>query len=177
LDQGIVSLGGDNGSATRLLKCDSGQSTLAPNAGTEQNGIANDIMSLGHPDNWQRHFLNIVTETQFDIKNTYFVSEKIYKPIIGMRPFLVYANDGALSWLSEHGFEPYTKDFQDISDLDLSNPYNIPNFLFTLCQQDSQYWQAKYLALRDKIMYNKTHFTEYVKQQKLIVKKGIQCQI
>jgi hypothetical protein len=176
VDQGIVSLGGDNGPATRLLKYDSGQSNLAPNAGTEQNGIANDIMSLGYPDNWQRHFLNIVTETQFDIEKTYFVSEKIYKPIIGSRPFLVYAN-GADCWLTERGFESYTKDFQDISDLDLSNPHNIPNFLSTLCRQDSQYWQAKYIALKDKIVYNKTHFTEYVKQQKLIVKKGIKCQI
>jgi hypothetical protein len=176
VDQGIVSLGGDNGPATRLLKCDSGQSNLAPNAGTEQNGIANDIMSLGHPDNWQRHFLNVVTETQFDIKQTCFVSEKIYKPIIGCRPFLVYAV-GADRWLIEHGFESYTKDFQDISDLDLSDAHNIPNFLSTLCQQDSQYWQSKYVALKDKIMYNKTHFTEYVKQQKLIVEKGIQCQI
>jgi hypothetical protein len=176
IDQGIVSLGGDNGSATRLLKCDLGQSNLAPNAGTEQNGISNDIMSLGHPNNWQRHFLNIVTETQFDIKKTYFVSEKIYKPIIGMRPFLVYAI-GADSWLTERGFELYTTDFQDISDLDLSDPYNLPNFLSTLCQQDSQYWQAKYVALKDKIVYNKTQFTEYVKQQKLIVEKGIQCQI
>ena len=176
VDQGIVSLGGDNGPATRLLNCDSGQSKLAPNAGTEQNGIANDIMSLGHSDNWQRHFLNIVTETQFDIEKTYFVSEKIYKPIVGCRPFLVYAV-GADSWLTERGFESYTKDFVDITDLDLSNPHNIPNFLSTLCQQDSQYWQAKYLALKDKIMYNKTHFAEYVKQQKLIVEKGIQCQI
>jgi hypothetical protein len=177
VDQGIVSLGGDNGSATRLLKYDLGQSNLAPNAGTGQNGIANDIMSLGHPDNWQRHFLNIVTETQFDIKKTYFVSEKIYKPMMGMRPFLVYASDGAVSWLTEHGFEPYTKDFQDISDLDLSDPCNIPNFLSALCQQDSHYWQAKYVALKDKIMYNKIHFTESVKQQKLIVEQGIQCQI
>jgi hypothetical protein len=177
VDHGIVSLGGDNGPATRLLKCDSGQSNLAPNAGIGQNGIANDIMSLGHPDNWQRYFLNIVTETQFDIKKTYFVSEKIYKPIIGMKPFLVYANDGAVSWLTNRGFEVYTKDFTDITDLDLSLPHNVAPFLETLCAQTSTYWQAKYLALKDKIMYNKIHFTEYVKQQKLIVEKGIQCQI
>jgi hypothetical protein len=176
VDQGIVSMGGNNSLAERTLLIDNGGSNLAPNAGCEQNGIPNDIMSLGHPTNWARCFLNIVTETQFDIAGTYFVSEKIYKPIIGCRPFLVYAI-GADGWLTERGFKSYTKDFQDISDLDLSNPHNIPNFLSTLCQQDSQYWQAKYVALNDKIMYNKTHFTEYVKQQKLIVKKGIECQI
>jgi len=177
LDQGIVSLGGDDAPAVRLLENDAGQSDLAPNGGPNQNGIANDIMSLGHSDNWQRHFLNVVTETQFDIKNTCFVSEKIYKPIIGMRPFLVYASDGAVSWLDNCGFESYVKDFQDISDLELSRPENIAPFLEILCAQSSVYWQSKYLALKDKIMYNKTHFTEYVKQQKLIVEKGMQCQI
>jgi hypothetical protein len=176
VDQGIVSMGGNNASAQRTLLLDAGECDLAPNAGRDQNGIANDIMSLGHPSNWSRCFLNVVTETQFDIAETYFVSEKIYKPIIGCRPFLVYAT-GADEWLTARGFESYARDFQDITDLDLTNPYNIATFLVTLCEQKSGYWQAKYLALKDKIVYNKTHFTEYVKQQKLIVKKGIQCQI
>jgi hypothetical protein len=134
-------------------------------------------MSLGHRDNWQRHFINIVTETQFDIQQTNFVSEKIYKPIVGMRPFLVYANDGAVAWLTERKFQPYVNDFADITDLDLSHPHNMAPFLKILCDQSLTYWQAKYLALKDKIMYNKIHFTEYVKQQNLIVEKGIQCQI
>lgn len=177
VDRGIVSMGRDNGSAQRVLDIDAGQSQLAPNSGIEQHGIANDIMSLGHPDNWARHFINIVTETQFDIKKTYFVSEKIYKPIIGCRPFLVYASDGAVDWLTERKFQTYVNDFSDITDLDLSRSHNVAPFLKILCAQTPAYWQAKYLALKDKIMYNKTHFAEYVQQQKLIVEKGIQCQI
>jgi hypothetical protein len=176
VNQGIVSMGGNNSPPQRILEVDAGQSDLAPNAGKEQTGIANDIMSLGHPDNWTRCFLNVVTETQFDIASTCFVSEKIYKPILGCRPFLVYAI-GANTWLTDRGFESYAKDFQDLSDLDLEDPFNTAEFLVTLCKQNSKYWQAKYLALKDKIMYNKTHFTDYVKQQKLIVEKGIQCQI
>jgi hypothetical protein len=176
VDQGIVSMGGDNSPAQRILHIDAGYSDLAPNSGISQNGIANDIMSLGHPANWGRCFLNIVTETQFDIGATHFVSEKIYKPIVGCRPFLIYAT-GADAWLTERGFKTYTTDFQDISDLDLSNPYNTAEFLAILCKQDSKYWRAKYLALKDKIVYNKKHFAEYVKQQKLIVEKGIPCQI
>jgi hypothetical protein len=169
-------MGGDNAPAQRTLLLDAGESDLAPNADRTQNGIANDIMSLGHHHNWSRCFLNVVTETQFNIAETYFVSEKIYKPIIGCRPFLVYAI-GANTWLTARGFESYTNDFQDITNLDLTNPHNIPNFLSTLCQQDFQYWQAKFVALKDKIMYNKTHFAKYVQQQKLIIKQGIQCQI
>jgi hypothetical protein len=159
------------------LDQDAGTCTLAPNSGIEQNGIANDIMSLGHPTNWQRCFLNVVTETQFDIKQTYFVSEKIYKPIIGHRPFLVYATDGAVSWLTERGFENYTQDFQDISNLDLSQPENIAPFLTTLCAQPRTYWQMKFVALRDKIVYNNNNFYKYVKSIDNQISKGIQCQI
>lgn len=173
VNQGIVSMGGDNAPAVRLLDQDQGQCNLAPNAGPEQNGINNDIMSLGHPLNWQRHFVNIVTETQFDIKKTYFVSEKIYKPILGCRPFLVYASDGAVTWLTERGFEPYTTDFADITDLDLADPNNVAMFLKILCQQGANYWQAKYLALQSKIKYNNNNFYTYIDQ----IKKGIACQI
>jgi len=176
LDHGIVSMGGDNAPAQRTLLLDAGQSDLAPNAGPDQNGIANDIMSLGHPTNWHRCFLNVVTETQFDIAETYFVSEKIYKPIIGCRPFLVYAN-GADAWLKERGFETYTKDFEDITNLDLSNPYNIAAFLTVLCEQSPSYWQSKCLALKDKIMYNSINFEKYVMSIKTQITKGIQCQI
>ena len=177
VDYGIVSMGGDNTPPERLLERDAGACDLAPNAGTDQNGIANDIMSLGYPGNWQRCFLNVVTETQFDIQKTYFVSEKIYKPILGYRPFLVYASDGAVSWLTERGFENYTKDFRDISDLDLTSPENIAPFLATLCYQPRQYWQAKFVALKDKIVYNNNNFYKYVTLINNQIAKGIQCQI
>ena len=170
---GIVSMGGDNSPALKTLELDQGECDLAPNACREQNGIAKDIMSLGHPSNWCRHFINIVTETQYDINKTYFVSEKIYKPILGSKPFLVYASDGGVEWLTTRGFETYTKDFTDITDLDLANPAHMPDFLAILCQQSQQYWQSKYVALQDKIKYNNNNFYTYIDK----IKKGLQCQI
>jgi len=178
LDLGLVSMGSNNQNLpTRVLPTDCGISELAPNAGIDQHGIANDIVSLGHPENWQRHFLNIVTETVYDIKQNYFVSEKIYKPIIGQRPFLVYSSDMAKSWLAQHGFLDYCDDFSDISDLDLKQPENIALFLQQLCAQDNKYFQHKMLALQDKILYNLHSFQHYVRQQHIKIKQGIQCQI
>ena len=177
LDLGLVSMGSDIGPAVRTLPTDRAHDNLAPNAAVLHYGVPNDIVSIGHLSNWHRCFLNIVTETVFDINRNGFVSEKIYKPIVGCRPFLVYDPDGATEWLTTRWFEVYTKDFSDVTDLDLSLSHNIAPFLKTLCAQTATYWQAKYVALKHKIMYNKTHFTEYVKQQKLIVEKGIQCQI
>ena len=173
---GIVSMGGQ-GTATRSLDVDREHDDLAPNADRTQYGIPNDIVSLGHMQNWQRHLLNIVTETFYDINQTGFVSEKIYKPIVGCRPFLVYDPDGGTKWLQDRGFEPYVMDFQDITDVDLSLPGHMPSFLSVLCEQTPQYWQAKYLALQEKILYNKQHFDDYVKSQRQLIKKGIPCQV
>jgi hypothetical protein len=150
---------------------------LAPNAAAAHYGIPNDIVSLGHMQNWQRHLVNVVTETFFNINQTGFVSEKIYKPIVGCRPFLVYDPDGGTRWLRDRGFEPYTNNFQDISDLDLAEPHNLPEFLKVLCEQTPAYWQKKFVDLQEKILYNKDHFADYVKQQQSIVEKGIPCPI
>jgi hypothetical protein len=70
-----------------------------------------------------------------------------------------------------------TQDFQDISDLDLVEPHNLPEFLKVLCEQTPAYWQKKFVDLQEKILYNKAHFADYVKQQQSIVKKGIPCPI
>lgn len=174
---GIVSMGGANGQAEVLLEVDREHDELAPNPGPEHYGPPNDIVSLGHIKNWQRHLVNIVTETGYDINQTGFVSEKIYKPIVGCRPFLVYDPDGGKRWLQDKGFEPYVQDFTDITDLDLTNPDNIADFLSVLCAQTPEYWQTKYLALQEKILYNKHHFTDYVHGQWKKIKQGIPCQV
>ncbi|MFZ4600235.1 MAG: hypothetical protein ACOYNN_16470 [Terrimicrobiaceae bacterium] len=176
LQHGIVSMGGE-GAAIRPLDIDREHDDLAPNADRKQYGIPNDIVSLGHMQNWQRHFLNIVTETFYDINQTGFVSEKIYKPIVGCRPFLLYDPDGGTRWLRDRGFEPYVSDFQDITAADLSEPTHLPGFLSVLCEQTPEYWQAKYLALQEKILYNKQHFADYVKSQRQLIEKGIPCQV
>jgi hypothetical protein len=176
VNQGIVSMGGD-GQAVVALAQDRDHDTLAPNATRDHYGIPNDIVSLGHQGNWQRHLLNVVTETFYDINRSGFVSEKIYKPIVGCRPFLVYDPDGGTQWLRDRGFESYTNDFRDISDLDLAEPHNIPQFLKVLCEQTPTYWQKKFVDLQEKILYNKAHFADYVRQQQSIVEKGIPCLI
>jgi hypothetical protein len=161
LNHGLVSFGGDNGPAVRTLQEDIPILELAPNSDLQQNGIINDISSLGNIRNWQSCFVNIVTETIYGIDQHYFISEKTYKPIVGLRPFLVYDVNGGTNWLTSRGFEVYTKDFTDITDLNLANGENIPEFLKILCNQPLQYWQHKFASLRDKLLHNRNHFEYY----------------
>lgn len=175
---GLVSMGGDNKNPVQqLLMQDCGGTDLAPNSDSSDHGIVNDIMSLGHPDNWNRHFLNIVTETSWNIDQKRFVSEKIFKPMLGLRPFLVYDVNGAREWLSQRGFQDYTGDFQDITDLDPGNPDQLPDFVSILCQQPKAWFGHKLVALQEKIIYNCRQFEIYIAQQKNIIQQGIKCQI
>lgn len=167
LDRGFVSMGGTP--PLRLLENDSEGQEIAPNGGTEQFGITNDIVSLGNLSNWQRHFVNIVTETIWDIEPSNFLSEKTFKPILGLRPFLIYAPNGGIDCLTSRGFEHYINDFTDITDADLREPYNIPVFLKELCAQPSNYWQMKFAQLKEKMLYNQQRFKEYAAQQKNIL--------
>lgn len=171
--QGIVSMGG-----TQLLDNDIVQgSRLAPNPGADQYGIVNDIMSLGPTANWHRCFLNIVTETVYDVDREWFVSEKIYKPVTGNRPFLVYAPNGAKSWLDHIGLQHYMDDFGDITDLDLEQPVNLPRFLKQLSAQPKSYFQKKYLDLQHKMLYNKHMLAQHVTATQFKITQGIQCPV
>jgi hypothetical protein len=178
LDRGIVSMGSDGESPARRVITESVvTNTLAPNGHAQHHGIVNDIVSLGDPSNWRRCFLNVVTETVFDVSKCHFVSEKIFKPMLGHRPFLVYATDGAVSWLDQHGFQDFTQDFKDISDLDLKCAENMVPFLEILVAQPRSYVEYKIVDLQDKISYNYHRFREFVKEQQTKIQKGIACQI
>ena len=174
LEHGLVSFGSNTGVAVRTLPDDQGGCDLAPNGGTKQNGIANDLVSLGNIKNWNRCLINIVTETVFDIKLHHFVSEKIYKPILGMRPFLVYATDGAVDWLESRGFQTFVRDFRDITDLDLANPDNISLFLDALSKQSQDYLQTKYQELLPKVQHNVENFHRHCQLQLDKVERGIE---
>jgi len=177
IQKGLVSMGSNSGEAIQRLPTDTTHDNLAPNATADHYGVPNDIVSLGHLSNWRSHFLNIVTETFYDINKSGFVSEKIYKPIVGCRPFLVYDPDGACRWLRDRAFEPYVDDFSDISDLDLTIPNNIAPFLSALCEQSLSYYQKKFVDLREKILYNKEQFTRHIDLQNRILQQGISCPI
>lgn len=167
LDQGFVSMGGNP--PIRLLETDTTGQKIAPNPGREQYGIENDVVSLGHINNWQRHFLNIVTETIWDCEPSNFVSEKTFKPVLGLRPFLIYAPNGAIQCLKSRGLEPYVNDFNDITDADLTQPYNIAVLLGELCKQPKDYWQMKFRSLESKILHNFNQYKKHVAQQKNIL--------
>ena len=73
--------------------------------------IPNDVYTLGDISTWQGAYLNIVTETTFN-NDDFFISEKTWKPVIGLRPFFVYGQPKLRQYLKDQGFDT----FEDIID-------------------------------------------------------------
>jgi hypothetical protein len=84
-----------------------------------------------------------------------------------LRPFLIYAPNGGVECLRSRGLEPYVNDFRDITSADLTEPYNIPVFLKELCKQPQTYWQMKFIALKEKMLYNQQRFKDYAREQRV----------
>ena len=69
------------------------------------NEFPNDIYSLGNPVEWNRFLINVIAETT---KHTnVFLSEKTWKPIIGLRPFLILGDDSLYNHLQGFGFDTF----------------------------------------------------------------------
>ena len=73
-------------------------------------------------------YFNILTETSYNYENTIignniFPTEKIYRAIFGMQPFIVVSNVGYLKHLSSMGFETFPEFFDESYD-EIENPWN-----------------------------------------------------
>lgn len=69
-------------------------------------------------------FLNIVTETLFDIDSIFF-SEKTYKPIYLCQPFIIFGNPYSLKKLKELGYKTFDKWWDESYDeeFDINNRF------------------------------------------------------
>lgn len=78
---------------------------IDPYEAENSNDIVNDIFSLGDPVIWNQFFINVVTESCKH--SNVFLSEKSWKPIIGLRPFLILGDDNLYNQLHQAGFDTF----------------------------------------------------------------------
>jgi hypothetical protein len=116
--------------------------------------VVNDIWSLGNIDIWNRSFLIIVSETKQNTYSSVFLSEKSYKPIIGMRPFLSYGHPKLSERLKSLGFETFDDDFG--YKISPSHDENSTQLRDIISQLDSL--DKLYVKLLPKILHNRNHF-------------------
>tara|TARA_B110000503_G_C7132261_1_gene407308 strand:+ start:956 stop:1963 length:1008 start_codon:yes stop_codon:yes gene_type:complete len=131
-------------------------------------GIPHDIHSLGRMDIWQNHFLTVVSETEFLPWDNMFISEKTWKPILGLRPFVLNGQTKIYKYLRDNGFKTFNHYFNGIELEDIPE-YEVHDSIISV---------IKYLATLDKteiltmynnmlpeLVHNRNRFFEFAKEQ------------
>jgi hypothetical protein len=135
-------------------------------------GIPNDIYSLGQLEIWNKSFINVVSETQYEYSTNIFLSEKIFKPIIGLRPFVINGSPGIYRILKKAGFDC----FEDLFPVDLLSDENFNNgwkfnnhkhIIESLAKFKDMNLLEIYNQLRPRLLYNQKLFYEYASNQSI----------
>lgn len=104
---GYVTLGGDpaNNIPPLVLSKDITNVYGDKTVGNNIEGITNDISSLGNLEYWDDHLINIVTETT--VNTDTFITEKTWKPILGLKPFMILGDPKIYHYLKQYGIDTF----------------------------------------------------------------------
>lgn len=139
------------------------------NLHTDFGGIPYDLCSLGRLDLWQQHFLNIVSETVYYPWDTTFVTEKTWKPIVGLRPFVINGQTQIYQWLRDHGFRTFNQYWEHIP-VETATELNIHDAIVQVAefvqQQTPTQLSAIYTSMLPDLLHNRNRFAEFAAEQK-----------
>lgn len=129
-------------------------------------GIPHDIHSLGNMDIWQTHFLNIVGETEYNNWDPLFVTEKTWKPIIGLRPFIINGQPKIYKWLRHHGFRTFNHYFCAGLEDEETMHSAIIQTLLELKQKPADEIVQLYNRMLPDLLHNRGRFFEFAHKEK-----------
>jgi hypothetical protein len=134
----------------------------------DEYGIPHDIHSLGKLDLWQHHFLTVVGETEFWPWDNMFISEKTWKPIVGLRPFVINGQTTIYKYLRDNGFKTFNHYFNGI-ELENIPEYcvhtsiiQVIEYLKSLNQQEIM---TMYQTMLPDLIHNRERFFKFSQEQ------------
>ena len=134
--------------------------------GPDEFGIPHDVLTLHRMDHWQQHFLYIIGATEFNVWDDVFVSETQFKPMLGLRPFLINGNVRTYQWLENNGFKTFNQYFKGIDFMDATQ---VHESLGQAIQQLSQLSKTDILDLYNQmlpdLLHNRARFFEFAAEQ------------
>jgi hypothetical protein len=132
-------------------------------------GIPHDIHSLGNMELWQNHFLTVVSETEFCPWDNMFISEKTWKPILGLRPFIINGQTKIYKYLRSRGFKTFNHYFSEI-ELENLKEFEVHDSLVSAIKQlsllDKKEIHAMYQDMLPDLQHNQLRFFEFAKEQR-----------
>jgi len=113
-------------------------------------------------------YIHVCTETNFYSPGIYF-SEKTWKPILNLQPFINVNYQGALKHLQDMGFETFhpfiNENYDKILDPKrrIAFIYNEIKRINSLPKEEIHEW---YYSIQDKLLYNQNHALAHRKENK-----------
>jgi len=129
-------------------------------------GVPNDLETIGRLDLWQNHFLNIVSETEFDEWRPVFMTEKIWKPMIGLRPFHVHGNPRSYQWLRDRGFRTFNHYWKHLPVETIGQHHALMDVINHLVDMPQSEIEQMYLDMLPDLRYNKLRLREFCVEQR-----------
>lgn len=106
-------------------------------------------------------YLHITSETSFQANHTPFLSEKTFRPILNLQPFLYFGNYKGLEEIRRLGFQTFPQHIDESYDLE-EDPRKRFQMLekewtrfMTMSKQELHDW---YYSMTDILLYNQAHF-------------------
>lgn len=130
--------------------------------------IPNDTYTVGNLDWWRTSILAVISETTWDM-DCYW-TEKTFKAIIGLRPFLVNVTKSKYLWLKSQGFDIF-EDCWPHSPLDSQfarqsrSIYANIQWLANMTERQQLDW---YHSLRPRLEQNRQHLVDWAEQQRQV---------
>jgi hypothetical protein len=111
--------------------------------------------------------VNVVSETEFDNHKPRFVTEKMWKPILGLRPFLIHGQTQTYQWLRNHGFKTFNHIWQHI-DVEGSPDVHgsTVEVLKWLSQKSSQQLMSIFEQILPDLRHNQNRYYQFAQEQK-----------
>ena len=109
---------------------------------------------------WQSSFFHIVTETVFYYDKLH-LTEKIFKPIVARRPFILCASPGNLAYLKRYGFKTFDRWIDESYDVESDNDLRIKKIVAEvkrITDMSPGDKEKMYNDMSEVLEYNFNHF-------------------
>ena len=104
------------------------------------------------------------------VDNNIYLTEKTYRPIFGMQPFIVVSNPGFLKFLKSMGFKTFPEFFDESYD-EIENPIERMNIIVReiqkICILGIKELRDRYYNIFDKLEHNRNRLIEIVDDRKM----------
>jgi hypothetical protein len=123
---------------------------------------------IGLPGNvkqwYEDSYIHIVTETMFTDLSECFISEKVFRPIINLQPFLLFGDYGSLRKLKELGFKTFSPFIDESYDMEQDHGKRLLMLRKELLKLNSMPLQEIhdwYYSITDILIHNQTHLASF----------------